>query len=315
MTTIMNTLFLKTSPLLACALLAACTSTSGPKPESAAGEARKANTQTEALAELIDITRAGMPRRYRADRDTDVQDAVQAWAKAAGLTLQWQSSHRPMTSGAIDEIEIRAALMSLAVQFRSDQASVIFEFMNPKILRVSDVKAVDQACANVPAGAIALGKSCVGEQASAQSPSPATQTTAPTMPARTTQGDIQAPAEKSKQGPVTTATTPQKQGDHGTNATAQKLSISSGQRLSVALRDWLKSQQFELVWDVTAPGDRIRDIEMISPWSSPTDDLDKTLSLLLPNFGLRAIVQTDPHTVIVRVATGSTSKTTGAQSK
>ncbi|MBD8051075.1 hypothetical protein [Limnohabitans radicicola] len=96
----------------------------------------------------------------------------------------------------------------------------------------------------------------------------------------------------------------------------QRLAIESGQRLSVALGAWLSGQGIELVWDVSASGERIRDIEMISAWASPSPDVEQTLAHLLPPFGLRALVQASPRTVIVRAATGSTSKdTTGVNSK
>jgi hypothetical protein len=94
-----------------------------------------------------------------------------------------------------------------------------------------------------------------------------------------------------------------------TEPVVERLSIQAGQRLSVALSNWLASQKIDLIWDVTATGDRIRDIEMIAAWRAPTDDVELTLAQLLPSFGLRAIVQSDPQTVIVRSTTGSTNKT------
>jgi len=93
-------------------------------------------------------------------------------------------------------------------------------------------------------------------------------------------------------------------------------SIEPGQRLSSALTTWLQGQGIELVWDVSASGERIRDIEMISAWVAPSQDIEQTLAHLLPPFGLRALVQDSPRAVIVRAATGSTSKaTTGVNSK
>ena len=82
--------------------------------------------------------------------------------------------------------------------------------------------------------------------------------------------------------------------------------------MSVAVQAWLAAQGVSLVWDVSAGGERLRDIEMIAEWQSPTPDIEKTLTQLLPAFGLRAIVQDNPRAVIVRPTSGSALKTTGA---
>ena len=310
--------FKLTSVIAACAVLAACSS-AGPKPDQPNGEVRKANTQPETLAELIDITRAGMPRRFRAERDTDLQEVLRSWTQTAGMTLQWTSAQRLSTTGGIDEIDIRAALMSLAAQFRSDQAALTLEFITPKVLRVSDVKTSELGCAMVPAGALALGRFCL---ASAQAVEPATklipESASNQTPPPTTQ------AARATTTPI--APLPETQPTAAQNLAAQQplsaqaleapspplFSIESGQRLSVALQAWLAAQGVGMVWDVSAGGERLRDIEMISEWRASSPDIEKTLAQLLPPFGLRAIVQDNPRVVIVRSASGSAVKTTGA---
>lgn len=306
--------FKLTSAIAACAVLAACSST-GPKPDQPGGEVRKANTQPETLAELIDITRAGMPRRFRAERDTDLQEVLRSWTQTAGMTLQWSSAQRLSTTGGIDEFDIRAALMSLAAQFRSDQAALTLEFITPKVLRVSDVKTSELGCATVPAGALALGRFCV---ASAPTVEPS-QKTSPeaasiqTPPTATTQSGL---ATTTSPAPSPAVQTPAAQQPLRAQALAAAsplhLTIESGQRMSIALQAWLAAQGVSLVWDVSAGGERLRDVEMISAWHAPSPDIEKTLAQLLHPFGLRAIVQDNPRAVIVRSASGSALKTTGA---
>lgn len=148
---------------LPCALLLACSGT-GPKPDGAAGEMRQANTQLQALEELIEITRAGQPRRFRADRAGDVRQTLQSWAKTSGMTFQWKSAQSLSTTGVIDELSIHAAVMSLAQQFPSDQAAVMVQFPSPRTMVVSDVLSKDQStqsCPHVPAGAIVIGRYCL----------------------------------------------------------------------------------------------------------------------------------------------------------
>lgn len=154
--------------VLPCCLLIACSGT-GPKPDGASGEVRQANTQQQALEELIEITRAGQPKRFRAERAGDVRQTLQSWAKTSGMTLQWKSAQSLSTTGVIDELSIHAAVMSLAQQFPSDQAAVMVQFPSPRIMVVSDVLSKDQStqnCPQVPAGAIVIGQYCLlAEQA------------------------------------------------------------------------------------------------------------------------------------------------------
>jgi hypothetical protein len=297
--------------LMATALTAACSST-GPKPEMPSGEIRKANTTAETLTELLDITRAGMPRRYRADRDEDVKDVLQTWAKTSGLKLQWNSAQRLSTSGGIDEIDIRAAMMSLATQFRNDQAALIAEFSPTKTLRISDVQTNESGgCAIVPAGAIAIGRFCIASPAAQTIPSPERQATANPSQGAASAAPPSEPAVGQKTPTPQTGASPTAPAKTAPIAVST-LSIEAGQRLSVALQGWLAKQGVSLIWDVSASGERQRDIEFISAWQSPSVDIEQTLQQLLPAFGLRAIVQDAPRTVIIRAASGTPSKTAGA---
>lgn len=143
--------------------LISCSGT-GPKPDGAMGEVRQANTQLQALEELIEITRAGLPRRYRAERAGDVRQTLQNWAKTSGMTLHWKSAQSLSTTGVIDEPSIHSAVMSLAQQFPSDQAAVMVQFPTPTSVVVSDVLSKDQNtqnCPKVPAGAIVIGHYCL----------------------------------------------------------------------------------------------------------------------------------------------------------
>ena len=149
--------------VLLTSLLLACSS-AGPKPDDADGEVRQANTKKQALEELLEIARAGQPRRFRAERANDVRETLQGWAKTSEMTLQWKSAQSLSTTGAIDELNIYSAVMSLAQQFPSDQASVMVQFPSPRSILVSDVLSKDQQlqnCPQVPAGAIVIGKYCI----------------------------------------------------------------------------------------------------------------------------------------------------------
>jgi hypothetical protein len=149
--------------LLSCLLMLACSGT-GPKPDGATGEVHQANTQQQALEELLEITRAGLPRRFRADRASDVRQTLQSWAKTSGMNLQWKSGQSLTTTGVIDELSIHSAVLALAQQFPSDQAAVMVQFPNPRTLVVSDVLSNDQQfqnCPQVPSGAIVIGRYCL----------------------------------------------------------------------------------------------------------------------------------------------------------
>ena len=155
------------------------------------------------------------------------------------------------------------------------------------------------SCAQLPPGVLAIGRAC--------SPSipPAPQISkAPPEPPK-----LQLPSI------ATSAST--KPMVKPVSASGTVFLIGKGQRLSTALEAWLALQGVSLVWDVSAGGERVRDIEMIAPWQSSTPEIEKTLAQLLPGFGLRAIVQDSPRTVIVRAASGTTgaSVTSGTSGK
>ena len=100
-----------------------------------------------------------------------------------------------------------------------------------------------------------------------------------------------------------------------------RLTIQAGQRLSVALGAWLKSQSIELSWEPagTLPG-RVRDIVIDSTWLASQTALEPTLSEVLAPFGLTAhvlrqrqttdasnvtILDTSPTSVVVRNASNA----------
>jgi hypothetical protein len=101
----------------------------------------------------------------------------------------------------------------------------------------------------------------------------------------------------------------------------ERLSIQAGQRLSVALGTWLKSQSVELSWEPsgTLPG-RVRDVVIDSAWLASQTALEPTLSEVLAPFGLTAhvlrqrqntdssnvtILDTSPTSVVVRNASNA----------
>lgn len=71
----------------------------------------------------------------------------------------------------------------------------------------------------------------------------------------------------------------------------ERLSIQAGQRLSVALSAWLKTQKIDLSWEPagTLPG-RMRDVVIESAWLASQAALEPTLSEVLAPFGLSAHV-------------------------
>lgn len=71
----------------------------------------------------------------------------------------------------------------------------------------------------------------------------------------------------------------------------ERLAIQAGQRLSLALGAWLKSQNIELSWEPagTLPG-RVRDVVIDSAWLASQTSLEPTLTEVLAPFGLTAHV-------------------------
>lgn len=120
--------------------LAACTSAPPPAPPQAFGPILRANTDEEALAELIRAAKTGLPkqRRFVAQRGEDVREILIKWAKTADMKLIWKATSTQTTPGAIDEADIRAATMALAVLLRDQTKPLIVEFPDKKTVAVSD---------------------------------------------------------------------------------------------------------------------------------------------------------------------------------
>lgn len=146
---------------LVAGILSGCAS-SPPKPEVAQGEVEPSNSDAQALAELLEIARNGMPKRYKAERGADLHQTLRQWTKTAGLRLDWQSAYVPQTVAAVDEFDIRSAVIAVAQQFRSDAGNLIVEFPNAKTVRVTQLRDTQgQRCPDVVAGAIVLGVYCM----------------------------------------------------------------------------------------------------------------------------------------------------------
>jgi hypothetical protein len=89
----------------------------------------------------------------------------------------------------------------------------------------------------------------------------------------------------------------------------ERLTIQAGQRLSLALGAWLKSQSIDLSWEPagTLPG-RVRDVVIDSAWLASQTALEPTLTEVLAPFGLTAHVlrqrqTTDASNAVVLDAT------------
>lgn len=148
--------------LIGVGLLVAGCSSSPPRPELAKGELEVINSDAQSLAELLEIARNGMPRRYKTERGADLHQTFARWAKTAGLRLQWESAYVPTTVAAVDEFDVRSAIVAVAQQFRSDSGNLIVEFPNAKTVRVFQLRDSQGAnCPDVPAGAIVLGVYCM----------------------------------------------------------------------------------------------------------------------------------------------------------
>lgn len=152
--------------LIGAGLLVGGCSSSPPRPEVAKGELEVVNSDAQSLAELLEIARNGMPRRYKAERGADLHQTFARWAKTAGLRLQWESAYVPITVAAVDEFDVRSAFVAVAQQFRSDAGNLIVEFPNAKTVRVFQLRdAQGASCPDVPAGAIVLGVYCMATPA------------------------------------------------------------------------------------------------------------------------------------------------------
>ena len=120
--------------------LTACSSTPPPPPPQALGPVVKVNTDEEALAELIRAARAGLPKqtRYVAERGDDVKTVLTRWAKTAHLKLVWKASTTPTVIGAIDEPDIRAATLALAILLSEHTQPLLVEYPDKNTVVVSD---------------------------------------------------------------------------------------------------------------------------------------------------------------------------------
>lgn len=141
--------------------LLACSS-KPPKPDSPQGEIRPANVSAQAVEDLLEIVKASRPTRFRAERGVSVQEVLQHWSQIARLKLEWQvKGEVPLTTGEVDELDIRSAVQTLASQFRSEVATVIVQFPTARTLLASPAVANSDGCVAIPAGAIALGNFCL----------------------------------------------------------------------------------------------------------------------------------------------------------
>lgn len=129
----------KLSPLILLAL-AACASSPTAQPPQAFGPVAKINTDEEALTELIRAARAGLPRqtRYTAERGDDVRRVLSIWARQARMRLEWNTKTQLTTIGGIDEPDIRAAVLALAVQLKDESNTLMVEFPDKTTVVVSD---------------------------------------------------------------------------------------------------------------------------------------------------------------------------------
>ncbi len=96
-----------------------------------------------------------------------------------------------------------------------------------------------------------------------------------------------------------------------TTPAIERLSIQAGQRLSVALSNWLKPQNITLSWEPagTLPG-RVRDVVIESTWSATQTSLEPSLAEVLAPFGLTAHVlrqgaSEEATSIVVRNASNS----------
>jgi hypothetical protein len=126
--------------LLIAMVLSACASSPPPSPPQALGPIVKVNTDEEALSELIRAARAGLPRqtRYTAERGDDVRYVLTTWARQARMRLIWKTSSKVSTLGGVNEPDIRAAVLALAVLLKDESNPLMVEFPDKSTIVVSD---------------------------------------------------------------------------------------------------------------------------------------------------------------------------------
>lgn len=129
----------KLTPLILL-VLTACASSPPPPPPQAFGPVAKIYTDEEALAELIRAARAGLPHqtRYTAERGDDVRRVLATWTRQAQMRLVWNTKTQVTTIGGIDEPDIRAAVLALAVLLKDENSPLMVEFPDKKTVVVSD---------------------------------------------------------------------------------------------------------------------------------------------------------------------------------
>lgn len=129
----------KLTPLVFLAL-AACANSPPPPPPQAFGPIAKINTDEEALTELIRAARVGLPRqtRYTAERGDDVRSVLASWTRQARMRLVWNTTTQITTIGGIDEPDVRAAVLALAVLLKDESNPLMVEFPDKTTVVVSD---------------------------------------------------------------------------------------------------------------------------------------------------------------------------------
>ena len=110
-----------------------------PKAVEASGEIVRANEDAAALAELIRAARAGLPKqiRFTASRGQDVRQVMVNWAKQANLKLVWKAGTTGSTPAAIDEPDIRSAVVALAWVLKDNPDPLLVEFPDQKTIVIS----------------------------------------------------------------------------------------------------------------------------------------------------------------------------------
>lgn len=131
---------MKTLIIFVSLVLVACSSTPPGPPPQAIGPVVKVNTDDEALNELIRAARAGLPKqtRYIAERGDDVKRVLTGWTKQARMKLVWTASTSQVTPGAIDEPDIRAGVLALAILLNDQSNPLLVAFPDKNTLVVSD---------------------------------------------------------------------------------------------------------------------------------------------------------------------------------
>lgn len=116
------------------------------------------------------------------------------------------------------------------------------------------------------------------------------------------------PTQESSESLVTTDPIP-------TAPAPTPLHISAGERLSVALAQWLQTRDMTMSWEATGslPG-RMRDVVLERDWAATDTDVVQTLTQVLEPFALNAQIVQQPSqtTVVIRnqspAASASASK-------